>query len=68
LQIKRVMARSGMTRQQVESIMATQATRAERKAIADDVILNDNAVENLSAEVGRLDAEYKKIAQKVAAR
>lgn len=68
LQIKRVMARSGMTQQQVESIMATQATRAERKAIADDVILNDNAVENLSAEVGRLDAEYKKIAQKVAAR
>lgn len=62
LQITRVMARSGMTREQVQSIMMTQATRAQRKAIADDVILNDNGVENLSAEVARLDAEYKKIA------
>ncbi len=67
LQIKRVMTRSGMTRQQVESIMATQATRAERKAVADDVILNDNGMEKLSVDVGRLDAAYKKIAQKVAA-
>lgn len=68
LQIQRVMARSGMTQQQVESIMATQATRAARKMIADDVILNDNGVENLSVEVSRLDAEYKKIAQKMAAK
>lgn len=67
LQIQRVMLRSGMLRQQVESIMATQATRTERKAIADDLILNNNGVENLSVEVSRLDAEYKKIAQKVAA-
>ena len=63
-QIRRVMARNGMVREQVEAIMATQATRAERLAIADDVILNDNEMERLSVEVACLDAEYKKIAEK----
>ncbi len=63
LQIQRVMARSNMRREQVESIMATQATRAERKAIADDVILNDDGVEKLSAVVASLDKKYRKIAE-----
>jgi len=63
-QIRRVIARNGMTREQVRVIMETQATRAERLAIADDVILNESDVENLSVEVARLNAEYKKIAEK----
>ncbi|MCL1886928.1 MAG: dephospho-CoA kinase [Betaproteobacteria bacterium] len=66
LQIKRVMVRSQMDREQVESIIAAQATRAERRAVADDMILNDKGMEHLSAEVARLDAEYKKIVEKEA--
>ncbi|MDL2285037.1 dephospho-CoA kinase [Oxalobacter sp. OttesenSCG-928-P03] len=67
LQVRRVMARSGMSKEQVEAIMAAQATREARRAIADDVILNDHddGVESLLGEVARLDAEYKKMAKKM---
>ncbi len=40
-QISRVQARSGLSRVAVEAIMATQASRAQRLAVADHVILND---------------------------
>jgi dephospho-CoA kinase len=40
-QIQRVMARSALTRPEIEGIMAQQATRAQRLASADVVIYND---------------------------
>jgi dephospho-CoA kinase len=40
-QIQRVMARSALTRPEIEGIMAQQATRAQRLASADAVIYND---------------------------
>lgn len=40
-QIARVQARSGLTLETIERIMAAQATREERLAVADDVVLND---------------------------
>jgi dephospho-CoA kinase len=40
-QIQRVMARSALTRPEIEGIMAQQATRAQRLASADTVIYND---------------------------
>lgn len=64
LQISRVMARSKMGKEQVQAVMAAQASRAERLAMADDVILNDGGLEGLSAEVARLDAKYRELAQK----
>lgn len=64
LQISRVMARSKMGREQVQAVMAAQASRAERLAMADDVIVNDGRLEPLSAEVARLDAKYRALAQK----
>ncbi|MCQ9615524.1 dephospho-CoA kinase [Paenalcaligenes niemegkensis] len=42
-QIQRVRARSGLTAQAIERIMSVQATREQRLAVADDVILNDAA-------------------------
>lgn len=41
LQQQRVMQRNGFSREQVEAIMATQARRADRLAVADDVVVND---------------------------
>jgi dephospho-CoA kinase len=41
LQVERVMARSGIGRDEVLAIMAAQASRAERLAAADDIVLND---------------------------
>jgi len=42
-QVRRVVARSGLTREQVRAIMAQQASRAARRAIADHIICNDGA-------------------------
>lgn len=41
-QIQRVMARNGWSREQVEAVLAAQATRAQRLAVADVVIDNDD--------------------------
>ncbi len=60
-QIARVMARNGFTQAQVESIMARQATRAQRLAVADDVIDNDGPPQALPAQVDRLDALYRSL-------
>ena len=60
LQIERVMARSSLTADEVRAIMATQATRAQRLAIADDVIINDRTHENLRTQVVQLHNNYLK--------
>jgi dephospho-CoA kinase len=61
-QRRRVMARSGMTRAEVEAIMATQASRTARLAAADEVIDNNATLDRLSPQVARLDARYRELA------
>lgn len=61
-QIARVMARNGLPRAEVERILAAQATRAQRKAVADDLIDNDGELAALSPQVARLHANYLKSA------
>jgi dephospho-CoA kinase len=58
LQIERVMTRNGLQEAQVRAIMAAQATREQRLAAADDVVLNDDGVELLAPQVARLHAFY----------
>ena len=58
-QIARVMARSGLARDDVLAIMRRQASRQQRLAAADDVIFNDGAPAELDAHVARLDAAYR---------
>jgi len=58
VQIARVMARNGLAEAQVRAIMATQATRDQRLAAADDVITNDGGIDTLRPQVARLHAEY----------
>lgn len=64
LQIERVMKRNNMSREQVKAIMATQATRQQRLAVADDVIVNDRSIEEVREEVVILHAKYTKMAKK----
>ncbi|MBS1158990.1 MAG: Dephospho-CoA kinase [Proteobacteria bacterium] len=66
LQIERVMARSGISRAEVEAIMATQATRAQRLAAADDVVSNDGDLTNLYRQVDKLDLEYLRLSSEIA--
>jgi len=60
IQIQRVMERNGLTRQEVESILQAQATRAERLAQADTVIENMDSLEDLAEQVRLL---HQKILQ-----
>ena len=57
-QITRVMERSHLPREEVERILAAQATRTARLAAADDVIDNEGPIERLRPQVERLHARY----------
>jgi dephospho-CoA kinase len=57
-QLARAMRRDGADAGRVEAIMAAQAARAERLAIADDVVHNDGAPDALPEQVASLHARY----------
>lgn len=58
-QRQRVMARSGLTAEEIDRIMALQATRAQRLACADSVIFNQGlSLAQLEAEVARVAADF----------
>ncbi len=58
LQVSRVMERSGLTAAEVRDIMATQASRAERLAAADDIVTNGASRDELQAQVLALHQRY----------
>ncbi|CAN7553255.1 dephospho-CoA kinase [Massilia sp. LjRoot122] len=58
VQVARVMARSGLAEAQVRAIMAAQVTREQRRAAADDIILNDDGLDALHPQVEVLHALY----------
>lgn len=62
VQIERLLRRDGVTRAQAESMLAAQATRAQRRSIADDVITNDGEESALDAQVAALHARYMELA------
>ena len=63
VQISRVMARSGLAADAVKAIMATQASRAERRAVADDMVLNEGGLEALMPQVESLHQRYLDLAR-----
>ncbi|MEW6759517.1 MAG: dephospho-CoA kinase [Pseudomonadota bacterium] len=58
VQVARVMARSSISEEQVRAIMAAQVTREQRRAAADDIILNDDGLDALRPQVEALHAMY----------
>ncbi len=66
MQVARVMARNGLSEEQVRAIMAAQVTRAQRLAAADDVVVNDDGVDALRPQVERLHAFYVDQARRMA--
>ena len=61
VQVTRVATRSGLSHAEVRGIMATQASRAERRAAADDVIENAGTLDALLEQVRALHARYVKM-------
>jgi dephospho-CoA kinase len=57
-QIARIVARDRITPELAEAMIAAQATRQQRLAVADDVIDNSGALSNLDAAVLALHKKY----------
>ena len=62
LQVERVRARSGISAAEAHAILRSQASRAERRAAADDVIDNSGTLEALRGQVAALHAAYSAMA------
>lgn len=65
LQVARVMARSGLAEPQVRAIMAAQVTREQRRAAADDIIVNDDGLDALRPQVAVLHALYLSLSKQI---
>jgi dephospho-CoA kinase len=63
LQIQRLIMRDGVTHELARASLNAQATRAERLAIADDVVRNTGCVDDLRDEVAKLHANYLALAE-----
>lgn len=62
VQHERLMRRDGVDAALAGAMIAAQATRAQRLAMADDVIVNDGALEALGPHVEALDRRYRALA------
>jgi dephospho-CoA kinase len=58
LQVERLMRRDGITRDAALRMLDAQSSRAQRRAIADDVITNDGEDAALDAQVAALHSRY----------
>jgi len=62
IQLARLQARDGASRAEAERMLAAQATREQRLAVADDVITNDGDLAALREQVEKLHRQYLKLA------
>jgi dephospho-CoA kinase len=62
LQVQRLMMRDGVTHEQALASLNAQATRAERLAMADDIVRNTGRVDDLRERVAELHAQYLALA------
>lgn len=62
VQHARLMQRDGIDSALADRIIAAQASREARLALADDVVVNDGHPDHLQAHVERLDRAYRELA------
>ena len=62
VQRARLMQRDGIDAALAERMIAAQASRAQRLAIADDIVVNEGHPERLQAAAAQLDAQYRALA------
>jgi dephospho-CoA kinase len=58
LQVERLVLRDGVSQEQAMTSLSAQATRAERLAMADDVVRNTGPADELQGQVARLHQLY----------
>ncbi len=62
VQLQRLLQRDGIDEDLARRMMSVQASRQQRLAIADDVLVNDGQLEQLDAQVAALDRMYRTLA------
>jgi dephospho-CoA kinase len=62
VQLDRLRRRDGIDDALARQMIAAQASRKQRLALADDVIVNDGAAAGLRMPVQQLDALYRRLA------
>ena len=62
VQLERLLARDGIDVALAERMITVQATRQQRLAIADDIIINDGPLEALDEHVAALHRRYRTLA------
>lgn len=62
MQIYRLVARDGISKELAESMLAAQATREQRLALADDVIDNSGSLDSLDGTVDMLHGRFLALA------
>jgi dephospho-CoA kinase len=65
-QLQRLMARDGASAEQAQRILDAQASREQRLEIADDVIVNTGALEDLQGFVETLHRNYSLLSERIA--
>jgi len=63
VQTARLMARDGSSPQQVGQMLAAQSTSEQRRAVADDVIVNDGGLQQLRGAVEQMHQRYLALAK-----
>ncbi|WP_293933245.1 dephospho-CoA kinase [Iodobacter sp.] len=58
-QIARVQARNGLSKHEIEAIIASQCPRTTRIELADDIILNETTLAHLQSTVSTLHQRYQ---------
>jgi dephospho-CoA kinase len=62
LQLQRVMQRDKIDEAQARQILAAQATREQRLAVASDVIVNDDTLDKIRIHAAQLHQRYLELA------
>jgi dephospho-CoA kinase len=62
VQRERLMRRDGIDAVLVDRMIAAQATREQRLAVADDILVNTSSLEELQRHVAALDGRYRSLA------
>ena len=68
IQLERIMSRPGVTRDQAMAMLAAQATRNDRLAMAQDVVDNSGEIALLGVKVAELHRLYLRLAREKMAR
>ena len=66
-QFEWVAERDGLDKSQIEAVLASQASREERLAVADDVVINDGNMDHFYRELDKLHVAYLELASQVEA-